>query len=98
MESQRTSCDGLNARSKTVHTIESPPIPSVDHDGVRNLGWMRPNTAGIAPQRAIDSVVRAVGRIVVCVEAAADVRTAMINSLSHGDPNTRPPSTFSTSA
>jgi hypothetical protein len=34
-------------------------------------------TSGIAPQRAIDSVVRAVGRIVVCVEADAEVRIAI---------------------
>ena len=33
-------------------------------------------------QCAIDSVVRAVGRIVVCVEADAEVSTAMISSLS----------------
>ena len=32
--------------------------------------------------RAIDSDVRAVGRIVVCVDADADVSTAMISSLS----------------
>ena len=43
---------------------------------------------GIAFQRAIDSVVRAVGRIVVCVEAEAEVSTAMISSLSHGEPKT----------
>ena len=35
--------------------------------------------------RAIDSDVRAVGRIVVCVDAAADVSTAMIRILSSGD-------------
>ena len=45
-------------------------------------------TRGIAPARAIDSVVRAVGRIVVCVEAAAEVSTAMIRILSSGEPNT----------
>ena len=58
---------------------------------------MLPNTFGIAPHRAIDSVVRAVGRIVVCVDADADVSTAMISSLSHGEPNTFVPSTLSTS-
>ena len=36
---------------------------------------------GIAFARAIDSEVRAVGRIVVCVDAAADVSTAMISEL-----------------
>ena len=52
----------------------------------------------MAPQRAIDSVVRAVGRIVVCVEADADVSTAMISSLSSGEPSTLPPSALSTSS
>jgi hypothetical protein len=32
--------------------------------------------------------VRAVGRIVVCVEAAAELSTAMISSLSRGEPKT----------
>ena len=58
---------------------------------------MRPMIGGIAPQRAIDRVVRAVGRMVVCVEAEADVSTATISSLSHGDPKTRVPSTLRTS-
>ena len=38
--------------------------------------------SGIAFARAIDSDVRAVGRIVVWVEAAAEVSTAMITILS----------------
>ena len=41
--------------------------------------------------------MRAVGRIVVCVEAEAEVSTAMISSLSHGEPKTLVPSTLSTS-
>ena len=72
-------------------------MPSVETLGVRYLGWMRPKTAGIAFQRAIESVVRAVGRIVVWVDADADVSTAMISSLSHGEPKTLVPSTLSTS-
>ena len=47
-----------------------------------NRGWTRPNAWGIASQRAIDSVVRAVGRIVVWVDADAEVSTQMISSLS----------------
>jgi len=39
-----------------------------------------------------------VGRIVVCVEAAADVSTAMIRILSSGAPNTSSPSTDNTSS
>ena len=41
---------------------------------------------GIASHRAIDSVVRAVGRIVVWVDADADVSTVMISSLSSREP------------
>jgi hypothetical protein len=43
---------------------------------------------GIALERAIESVVRAVGRIVVWVEAAAEESTAMIRILSSGEPKT----------
>ena len=53
---------------------------------------------GIARARAIDSDVRAVGRIVVWVDAAADVSTAMIRILSSGLPNTSLPRTLSTSS
>ena len=48
-------------------------------------------------QCAIDSVVRAVGRIVVCVEAEAEVSTAMIRNLTPTAPSTRLPSALSTS-
>ena len=57
-----------------------------------------PNTEGIAPHFAIDSVVRAVGRIVVCVEAAAEVSTATIRNFTPTDPSTPVPSAFSTSS
>ena len=52
---------------------------------------------GIASQRAIDRVVRAVGRIVVCVEAAAEVSTATIRNLTPTEPSTPLPSALSTS-
>jgi hypothetical protein len=41
--------------------------------------------------------VRAVGRIVVCVEAAAEVSTAITTILSHGVPSTSAPSSPSVS-
>ena len=73
--------------SVTKQTIETTPIQIVDALGVRYFGWMRAKCLGIAPCVAIDSVERVVGRIVVCVDAAADVSTAMISSLSNGEPN-----------
>ena len=53
---------------------------------------MSPKIFGIAPHFAIERVVRAVGRIVVCVDADADVSTAMIRSLYQGEPKTACPS------
>ena len=50
---------------------------------------MRPSALGAAPCLAIERVVRAVGRIVVCVDAAAEVSTARIRSLSRV-PSRRP--------
>ena len=52
----------------------------------------------MAPWAAIESDVRAVGRIVVWVEAEADVSTAMMRSLSHGEPSTSHPSALNTSS
>src|SRR3954452_20364065 len=75
----------------TYQTTETAPITSVDTLGVRKRLWTLPKTAGNALLHAIDSEVRAVGRIVVCVEAAAEVRTAMIRILSSGVPKTLPP-------
>ena len=49
---------------------------------------MRASAAGIAFARAIDSVVREAGRIVVCVEASAEVSTASTTIWSHGVPST----------
>ena len=89
----------LTSVRPTYQTIEIAPIASVEKSGVRNRGWIRPNILGHrlrrGPSRAI---VRAVGRIVVCVEADADVRTAMIRSLSSREPSTALPSGASTSS
>src|SRR4051794_3676674 len=82
----------------TYQTIESTPIQIVDGPGVRKRGWMRPQYDGIAPCAAIDSDVREVGRIVVWVDADADVSTAMIRSLFHGEPSTSVPRALSTSS
>src|SRR3954453_13318780 len=79
-------------------TIDAAPMTIVDVVGVLKRGLTVPNVLGIAPQRAIDSDVRAVGRIVVCVDAAAELRTAMMRILSHGVPNTCVPSTLRTSS
>src|SRR5436190_18519194 len=81
----------------SVHTSDTAPIVRVEKPGVRKRGWISPNAFGIAPQRAIESVVRAVGRIVVWVDAEAEVNTAMISSLSSGDGKTSPPSALRTS-
>ena len=74
--------------SPTYQTIDRTPMRIVETCGVRYRGWTSPSFAGIALARAIDSDVRAVGRIVVCVDAAAEVSTAMIRILSSGVPNT----------
>src|SRR5436305_6212696 len=97
MVSPRTFWLGLNATRQMVHTIERPPINRVENVGVRKRGWTRPNADGIAFHRAIDRVVRAVARIVVWVDADADVSTVMITSLSSGEPNTPWPRALSTS-
>src|ERR1044072_2963793 len=88
----------LTAVSPTYQTIERAPIQSVDGPGVRKRGWIRPKYFGSAPWAAIDSDVREVGKIVVCVDAEADVSTAMISSLFHAEPSTSLPSALSTSS
>src|SRR5258708_4461495 len=55
--------------------IDSPPMAMVDTAGVRCLRLTVPNLEGIDLYTAIDRVVRAVGRMVVWVEAAAELRT-----------------------
>ena len=47
-----------------------------------------PRGAGIARDRAIESVVREAGRMVVWVEASAEVSTARTTILSQGEPST----------
>src|SRR3984957_9111418 len=49
--------------------------------GVRRRGLIRASRAGSAPCAAIASTARAVGMIVVCVEAAVEVSTHRISSL-----------------
>src|SRR5579863_10741207 len=64
----------------TNQITETAPKAIVETSGVLCLGCTRPNMRGIPPQRAIDSEVRAVGRIVVWVDADAEVSTVMISS------------------
>ena len=78
--------------------IESAPKPSVETVGVRKRLWTRDSRFVTAFQCAIDSVVRAVGRIVVCVEAEAEVSTAITSSLFTVLPSTPEPSAFRTSS
>src|ERR671934_590960 len=86
----------LSWLTRMNHTTETAPMTMVDTVGVWKRELTRPNGSGIARQRAIDSVVRAVGRIVVCVEAAAELSTAMMRILSSGDPKTWEPSALRT--
>ena len=88
-------------------TIVSPTYQTIDSDAHEDRRDVRRQEARVDRARAtrasrlaraIDSDVRAVGRIVVCVEAAAEVSTAMIRSLSSGEPKTSLPSTLSTSS
>ncbi len=76
----------------TKHAIETIAIQIVDTLGVRKRGWIFANCFGIAPCADIDSVARVVGKIVVCVDADAEVSTAMISSLSRCHGSTWPPS------
>ena len=69
----------------------------VEKPGDRKRELTVPNRFGIAPARPIDSVVRAVGRIVVCVEADAELRIAMMRILSSPEPSTPLPSGANTS-
>ena len=78
--------------------IERTAIQIVATPGVMCFGWTLANRLGNAPWTAIDSAVRVEGRIVVWVDADADVSTAMISSLSSGEPNTSLPRAASTSS
>src|SRR5580693_8566614 len=82
--------------------MEIAPITTVDTVGLRNLGLIFANDSGSAPYAAIESVVRAVGRIVVWVEAAAELSTMRIRSRdrtvpSPEEPKIAPPVTDRTS-
>ena len=56
-------------------------MATVETVGVKKRLWILANVLGMALNTAIDNVVRAVGRIVVCVEAAAELSTMKIRSL-----------------
>jgi hypothetical protein len=78
--------------------IDTPPIARVEKLGVWKRGWTRANAFGSAPQLAIEIVVRAVGRIVVWVDAEAEVSTEKSRNFCRmPEPNTRVPSGLSTS-
>src|SRR6266481_8379811 len=65
----------------------------VETVGVRNRGWTFANDLGIALYAAMDRVVRAVGRIVVWVDAAADDSTITSSRWKKTDPTVPLPKT-----
>ena len=69
------------------------PNSQVANAGVRCRASTSPNFGGKARCSAIESAVRAAGRIVVWQLAADDVSTAMISSLSATLPNPESPNT-----
>src|SRR6478609_5568168 len=73
--------------------IETTPIQMVESVGVRYFGWIRANRDGIALNAAIDRLVRAVGRMVVWVEAEAEVSTQMASRCTMIQPTAPPPKT-----
>src|ERR1700712_3468198 len=73
--------------------IETAPIQIVDSVGVRYFGWIFANRAGIALKAAIERLVRAVGRIVVWVDAEAEVSTQMASRWTMIQPTAPPPKT-----
>src|ERR1700709_2632109 len=72
---------------------ETTPIQIVDSVGVRYFGWIFANRAGAALNTAIDRVVRAVGRMVVWVEAEAEVSTQIASRWTMIQPTAPPPKT-----
>src|SRR4029077_5914179 len=70
------------------------PNTHVENAGVRWRCATSPYLGGNARWIAIDSAVRAAGRIVVWQLAAADVRIAMINSLKQRVPRPDVPKTI----
>ena len=65
---------------------------AVPQTGVWKRGLTLAQILGMAPCDAIDSVVRAPGRMVVSVDAVAEVRTTAMSSLSNVEPSTADPS------
>src|SRR5262245_53636232 len=75
--------------------MEMAPIAIVDTVGVRYFRWILANWGGMALYTAIDRVVRAVGRIVVCVDAAAEDRTISSSRWVRKEPKPDVPNTAS---
>src|SRR3954452_12475097 len=73
--------------------IETTPIQIVESVGVRYFGWIRAKRDGSALKAAIDRLVRAVGRIVVWVEADAEVSTQIASRCTMIQPTAPPPKT-----
>src|SRR5580658_1733749 len=96
MELARTS-PGLMRSRATYQTTEMAPNMRVENPGDRYLGWMSAKRLGNALCTAMDSDERAAGKMVVCVDDDAEVSTAMMRNLFHGDPKTADPSAFRTS-
>src|ERR1700722_4745960 len=96
MELARTSL-GLMRVSTTYHTTATAPNTRVENPGDRCVGWMSAKRLGNALCTAIDSDERAAGRMVVCVDDDAEVKTQIMRSLFHGDPNTAVPKALRTS-
>src|SRR6185437_10994869 len=67
------------------------PTTIVDTVGVRYRGLILANCWGSARYAAMDSVVRAAGRIVVWVDAAAELSTIRISSRDKTAPNPEVP-------
>src|SRR5882757_9875054 len=83
--------------------MDTMPIQTVDSVGVRYRGWILANRLGSASKTPIDSEVRAVGRIVVWVDAEAEVSTLISSSTSNTlpialSPNTAGPIALNTSS
>src|SRR5580704_12505996 len=77
-----------NSTSARYQTIETAPITSVAKLGVRKRGCTVAKRFGSAPARAMEMAVRAAGRIVVWVQADAELSTARINSQPTTGPST----------
>src|ERR1700748_163621 len=73
--------------------IETVPIQMVESLGVRYVGRIRGKRLGSALNAAIDRLVRAVGRMVVWVEAEAEVSTQIASRWTMIQPTAPPPKT-----